>query len=56
MMSSAIETSKKEKEALTQNIWEIWDTMKGSSLRIINIEKGEEIQVKGTEKYYQHNH
>ena len=34
---------------LTQNVEEIWDTMKRWNLRIIGIEEGEEIEFKGTE-------
>jgi hypothetical protein len=35
-----------------QNIKEIWDTMKRPNLRIIGIEEGEEIRVKGTENIF----
>ncbi|KAL6056636.1 hypothetical protein STEG23_020363 [Scotinomys teguina] len=38
------------KKVITQNVQEIWDTMKKSNLRIIGIEEGEEYQLKGTKK------
>ena len=42
----------KSNKFLTQNIQEIWDTMKRTNLRIIGIEEGEEIQLKGTENIF----
>jgi len=39
------EYSKHKKKLLTQNIWEIQDTMKRSSLRIIGIEENEDSQL-----------
>ena len=38
----------KSNKFLTQNIQEIWDTMKRPNLRI-GIKEGEELQLKGTE-------
>ena len=38
-----------ENKSLTQNIQEIWDTMKRQNLRIIGIKEGEEIQLKSTD-------
>ena len=39
-------------KSLTQNIHEIWDTLKRPNLRIIGIEEGEEVQLKGTENLF----
>ena len=36
----------------TQNMQEIWDTMKRPNLRIIRIEEGEETQLKGQENIF----
>ena len=36
----------------SQNIQEIWDTIKKPYLRIIGIEEGEELQIKGTENIF----
>ena len=36
----------------TQNIQEIWDTMKRPNLRIIEIEEGEEFQLKAPEDIF----
>ncbi|KAL6084859.1 hypothetical protein STEG23_002844 [Scotinomys teguina] len=51
-----IDTSVKEnteaKKVITQNVQEIWDTMKRPNLRIIGIEEGEEYQLKGTENIF----
>ena len=41
----------KSKKFLTQNIQEIWDTMKRPNLRIIGIE-GQDSQIKGTENIF----
>lgn len=37
---------------LTQNMQEIWDTMKRLNLRIIGIKEGEETQLKGQENIF----
>lgn len=37
---------------LTQNMQEIWDTMKRLNLRIIRIKEGEETQLKGQENIF----
>ncbi|ERE71058.1 Transposase, L1 containing protein [Cricetulus griseus] len=42
----------KSNKSLSQNIQEIWDTVKGPKLRIIGIEEGEEIQLKGSENIF----
>ena len=42
----------KSKKFLTQNIQEIWDTMKKPNLRIIGIEEGEDSQFKGPENMF----
>ena len=42
----------KSNKSLTQNIQEIWDTVKRLNLRIIGIEEGEEIQLKGRENIF----
>ena len=41
----------KSNKSLTQNIQEIWNTMKRSNLRIIGIEEGE-VQLKSTENIF----
>ena len=42
----------KSNKFLTQNIQEIWDTIKGPNLRIIRVEEGEELQIKGPENIF----
>ena len=42
----------KSSEFLTQNIQEIWDTMKRPNLRIIGVEEGEDLQLKGPENIF----
>ena len=42
----------KSNKFLTQNIQEIWGTMKRPNLRIIGVEEGEEIQLKGPENIF----
>ena len=51
---SSVKDSIQSKRSLTQNIQEIWDTMKGSNLRIIRIK--EEVQLKRHRKHIQQNH
>ena len=46
-INSLIEKHNNSNKFLTQNIQEIWDTMKRSNLRIIGLEKGEDLQLKG---------
>ncbi|ERE73973.1 Transposase, L1 containing protein [Cricetulus griseus] len=48
-IDSSTKENLKSKKSLSQNIQEIWDTMKRPNLRIIGIEEGEEIQLKGAE-------
>jgi hypothetical protein len=44
-----LDKNAKCKKFLTQNIQEMWDTMKRPNLRIIGIEEGEHSQFKGPE-------
>ena len=46
----------KSNKFLTQNIQEIWDTIKRSNLRILKIKDVEELQLKGSKKHIQQNH
>ncbi|KAL6065661.1 hypothetical protein STEG23_028022 [Scotinomys teguina] len=48
----SVKGNTKTKKVITQNVQQIWDTMKRSNLRIIGIEKGEEYQLKGTENIF----
>ena len=45
-MDTQVKENAKSKNLLTQNIQEIWDTMKRPNLRIIGIEEGKETQSK----------
>ena len=47
-INSLIKENNKSNKFLTQNIQEIWDTMKTPNLRIIRVEEGE-LQLKGPE-------
>jgi hypothetical protein len=55
------QTKKKKKKKVTskrllaQNIYETWGTMKRPNLIVIGIEKGEEMQGKGTENILEEN-
>ena len=49
---SRVKENVKSKKFLTQNIQEIWDTMKRPNLKIIGIEEGEESQLKGPENIF----
>ena len=49
-INSLIKEQNKSNKFLTQNIQEIWDTMKRPNLRIIGVEEGEELQLKGFKK------
>ncbi|OPX54009.1 RBD-like domain-containing protein [Oceanospirillum multiglobuliferum] len=51
-IDSSVKENNKDKKVLTQNVQEIWDTMKRPNLRIIGIEEGEEYQLKGTENIF----
>ena len=51
-IDSSIKENTKTKKIITQNVQEIWDTMKRPNLRIIGIEEGEEYQLKGTENIF----
>ena len=51
-IDSSIKENLKSNKSLSQNIQEIWDTAKRPNLRIIGIEEGEEIQLKGTENIF----
>ncbi|KAL6067280.1 hypothetical protein STEG23_006118 [Scotinomys teguina] len=48
----SVKENTKAKKVITQNVQEIWDTMKRPNLRIIRIEEGEEYQFKGTENIF----
>ena len=48
-IDSIVKESVKSNKNLTQNILEIWDTVKRPNLRLIGIE---EVQVKGTENIF----
>ncbi|MGE9502007.1 hypothetical protein ACQP3D_26835, partial [Escherichia coli] len=48
-IDSSTKENLKSNKSLTQNIQEIWDTVKRRNLRLIGIEEGEEIQLKGAE-------
>ena len=50
-INSLVKVNKKSNRFLTQNIQEIWDTMKRPNLRIIGVE-GEELQIKGPENNF----
>jgi hypothetical protein len=47
IMDISIKANVKSEKLLAQNIQEIWDTVKRPNLRIIEIEEGEESQIKG---------
>ena len=47
-----IKEQNKFNKFLTQNIQEIWDPMKRPNLRIIGVEEGEELQLKGPENIF----
>ncbi|ERE72641.1 LINE-1 type transposase domain-containing protein 1 [Cricetulus griseus] len=52
-IDSSTKENLKSNKSLSQNIQEIWDTVKRPNLRIIlGIEEGEEIQLKGTENSF----
>ncbi|KAL6045228.1 hypothetical protein STEG23_009520 [Scotinomys teguina] len=51
-IDSTVKENTKSKKVITQNVQEIWDTMKRPNLRIIEIEEGEEYQLKGTENIF----
>ena len=49
-IDSSVKENIKSNKSLTQNIQEIWDTMKRPNLKIISIEEGK-VQLKSTKKY-----
>ena len=51
-IQSSTKKNIKYNKSLTQNIQEIWDTMKRPNLRITGIEEAEEILIKGTENIF----
>ena len=51
-INSLIKEQNKSNKFLTQNIQEIWDTVKGSNLRIIGVEEEEDLQLKGPENIF----
>ena len=50
-IDSSVKENIKYNKSLTQNIQEIWDTMKRPNLRIIGIKEGE-VQLKSTENIF----
>ena len=50
--STSIKENIKSNKFLTQIIQEIWDTMKRRNLRIIGVEDGKELQLKGSENMF----
>ena len=51
-INALIKENSKSNKFSSQNIQEIWDTIKKSNLRIIGIEEGEELQIKGPENIF----
>ena len=51
-IDTPVKENAKYKKFLTQNIQEIWDTMKRPNLRIIGIEEVEDTQFKGPENIF----
>ena len=51
-MNSLITEQNKSNKFLTQNIQEIWDTVKRLNRRIIGVEEGEDLQLKGPENIF----
>ena len=51
-IDSLVKANIKSNKFLTQNIQEIWDTMKRPNLRRMETEEGEELQLKGTENIF----
>lgn len=51
-MSISVKESAKSKNFLTQNIQELWDSIKKPNLRTIGIEKGEDSQFKWPENNF----
>ena len=51
-INTLVKENVKSKKFLTQDIQEIWDTMKKPNLRIIGLEEGEDSQFKGTENMF----
>ena len=51
-INSVDKENTKSNKFLTQNIQEIWDTVKRPNLRIIGVEEGEDLQLKGWENIF----
>jgi hypothetical protein len=51
-INTLVKENVKSKKFLTQDIQEIWDTMKKPNLRIIGLEEGEDSQFKGPENMF----
>ena len=51
-INAQIKENSKSNKFSSQNIQEIWDTIKNPNLRIIGIEEGEELQIKGPENIF----
>ena len=54
-IDTSVKENVKPKNFMTQNIQEIWDTMKRPNLRIIGIEEGEQSQLQRPENLYNKN-
>ena len=52
-INSLIKEQNKSNKFLTQNVQEIWATVKKANLRIIGVEEGEDLQLKGPENIHQ---
>ena len=51
-MDKTVREDTKAKKLITQNVQEMQDTMRRPNLRIIEIEEGEEYQLRGTVKIF----
>ena len=51
-INALVKENSKFNKFSSQNIQEIWDTIKKPNLRIIGIDKGEELQIKGPENIF----
>ena len=52
LIDISVKKSVKPKKFLTQNIQEIWDTMKTPNQKILGIEERKDSQLKGTKNIY----
>ena len=51
-INALIKENSKSNKFSSQNIQEMWDTIKKTNLRIIGVEEGEELQIKGPENIF----